>query len=152
MFGFLFGVLCLFALYHFLKRDGVFRHGFGFRHGGFCRRFALRRLFARLDTSPGQERTIEGALSDFGDECHKLRQDKHALHEALAAAMREDSVEAAQLTSLLSQHEGAFAKLQDAGIKAFTQVHDALDPYQRRRLAELLTSNMGHHCGRRGWA
>lgn len=149
MFGFLFGVLCLFGLYHFLTHDGMFRNGFGSRHRGrLHRHFFLRRLFSRLDTSPGQERAIEGAVSDLEDEWRKIRQDKEALHEEVATIMREETLDSVRLQAALSSREGALAGLRSAAVKALSQVHEALDPYQRRRLSEMLVSGFGHGCRR----
>ena len=148
MFGFIFGVLCVVGLYHYLKHGSMWRRGCGMRgYRGFGRRMVLGRFFSRLDTSPGQERAIEGALSDLEDEWRKIRQGKRELREDLAAVMREETVDASRLEAALSKHQGAIAGMRSAGIAAFTRVHEILDPYQRRRLAELLVSGGRHGCG-----
>jgi len=153
MFGFIVGVLSVVGLYHYLKHGGLWRRGAG-RHGcrGLGRRMLLGRFFSRLETSPGQERAIEGALSDLEDEWRKIRQGKRELREDLAAVMREESVDASRMDAALSKHQGAIVGLRSAGIAAFTRVHEALDPQQRRRLADLLVSGGGHGCGRGGLA
>src|SRR5215475_12529685 len=90
MFGFIIGTVCLIALLKVLRRG----YGYGWSHGcgpcgagydgshhgrfggGFGRRWMLRWLFERLETTPGQERVILQAIE-------RLTENRAAIHEEL---------------------------------------------------------------------
>lgn len=152
MIGFLFGTLCLFGLYHVLRHDGGLpwrrRHR---RGGGLHRRFFMQRLFARLETTPAQERVISAAISDVEEEFKSLRNHKERVRDELSSALREESLPSERLETIFGDHEGAISAAKASVAKALSDVHGALEPYQRRLLAQLLEERgMNGRCHARG--
>ena len=74
MFGFIIGTLSLIGLVK------VLRHGRGWGHGwhgggyGGRRNWMLRRLFQRLDTTPGQEKVITEAFEELQEKARGIRE------------------------------------------------------------------------------
>lgn len=159
MFGFFVGTVCLIGLIGVLRR-GRHHHHFGHSHGcgsegwggygrarrrgfGFGPRAMLRRLFERLDTTPGQEKVIVEAFSDLKN---SARDAKGGLREArhdLAEAFRQESFDELLLGGALSRLDGSVDTLRKAGLDAFGKVHAALDERQRKILADLIESGRG---------
>lgn len=153
MLGFLFGSACLVGLFWVLRGG---RHGVSFRCGrGSHRRwhgdergpgFMLRWLFERLDTTPGQEKVIRGAADELFDKLRGTRQTLRETRSDVARAFRADDFNAEILGDVFARHDGALDDLRKTAVGSLARVHDALEPAQRARLAELLESMPG-----RGW-
>jgi uncharacterized membrane protein YccC len=128
--------LLVMLLFRGLRRR-CFRRPLRFRRRG--RRFALDRLFARLGTTPGQEAEIERALDDLARESRpvlhgELRQSRRDLGQAL----REDDLDAERLGDLFARHDATLDQLRKAAVGALSRIHEALEPQQRVRLADML--------------
>ena len=141
MFGFLFGTACLVGLFWVLKR-GHRRHCRGERRTGF----ALRWLFERLDTTPGQEKVIRSAAEELFEKVRGLKDTVRGTRGDVARAFRADDFNAEILGDVFSRHDGALDELRRAFVGALAKVHEVLDPAQRARLADVLES-----LHRRGW-
>lgn len=148
MFGFVFGTACLIGLIWLLRR-GPHGHGgrvcgrpdWGDRNGWRSGPRAWTRwLFERLDTTPGQERAIRAAVEDFVDRADRARREIGASRADVAQALRADEFGAEALGEALGKHEGALSDLRRAAIDGLAKIHDALEPKQRARLAELIES------------
>jgi uncharacterized membrane protein len=116
------------------------------RGGGF---FGLRAFFARLETTPGQEKAIKSALSELRTKGRAVKDDVRGMRGDLATAFRGESLDAETLGTVASRASGATDALRDAAIGAVLKVHDALDERQRGLVADLLES--GPHAWRGGW-
>ena len=116
----------------------------GRRGGGF----ALRAMFARLDTTPGQEKAIKAAFDELRTKARAVKDDARGMRGDLATALRGESLDAETLGTVASRASGAVDGLRDAAIGAILKVHDVLDERQRAIAADFLES--GPQFGR-GW-
>jgi Spy/CpxP family protein refolding chaperone len=163
MLGLILGTLCLIALIATLRRrryarfmyygvgpfwgGGSFRDGwgdgFGFAHGpGHFRPRGRRRLlyglFRRLDTTPGQEKAIVDLMNGVRERLSEARGELVAARRELAAALGGEVLDPAALEAAFRRGNEQFARLSRDVQTALAGVHEALDPEQRRQLAELL--------------
>ncbi|WNZ60075.1 periplasmic heavy metal sensor [Myxococcus sp. MxC21-1] len=151
MFGFVFGTACLAGLIYTVRGG---RHGYR-RGGRWSSRGRLRWLFERLDTSPGQEKVLLKAADDVMEAFAKVRDEAGPSRTALGAALRGEHFDGAALRELFARHDVAIDNVRRTVQGALAQVHEALDPRQRRELADLLEhgfgSAYGWHGGHGGW-
>jgi len=154
MFGVFFGIVCLVGLFATLRhgRYGyAFGGPFGFRrHGHYGhppwaarfarekRRWFLRNLFERLDTTPGQEKVIMKGIDAISDQMETGRRELRDVRRQVAQALGGDVLDEAVLGSALERVEDLMAKTKLELTQALMEVHAALDGEQRRELAELI--------------
>jgi hypothetical protein len=160
MFGILFGTLCLVGLIAVVARGRHHRyhhHGYGWHHGhggrGWGPRGALNAVLGRLDTAPGQEKVILGAVDDFVERARASGRELRSTRKDLAEALRGEQLDDARLEQVFGRHDAAIAELRTAGVDAVRKVHGALDERQRKILSDLVDSGMpfgfwarGHAC------
>lgn len=128
-------------------RHGWGRGGFGgFGPGGS---FWLRALFARLDTTPGQEREIRSAIEDFQTTAREARGGLKETRDDLARAIAGDIFDEVALGEASTRADSVTTSVKEAFAAALKRIHAVLDPKQRERLAELLTK--GRAAFRGGW-
>ncbi|MCA9610940.1 MAG: periplasmic heavy metal sensor [Myxococcales bacterium] len=158
MFGFLIGFFCLALLIAVLRggrrgcgghrgcgrgwHGGHRGHGGGWRHRGGPTRF-LGFVFDRLQTTPGQEKEIRGAVEELFDKASELRRERDATRNDLAKLLRTESLDETILGELFARHDERLRDLQKAFADALGKVHQALDPEQRAQLASYLESDRG---------
>jgi Spy/CpxP family protein refolding chaperone len=176
MFGLIVGTLCLVALIATVRRRryarfmhfgyaGPWGEPFGWRphyhdYGHFRSRHARGRrgflygLFRRLDTTPGQEKAIVGLVDGVREQLGDVRTEFAAARRELAAALACDVLDPATLEAAFRRHTELLGKLGRDVQAALIGVHEALDPEQRKQLAELLADGSfqprmvgGHACG-----
>ncbi|HVH46626.1 MAG TPA: periplasmic heavy metal sensor [Labilithrix sp.] len=132
--------------------DGHGHRGWG-RWGGFGRgpgrSFWLRGLFARLDTTPGQEREIRAAIEEFQTAARGAKDGLKDARADLARAIGSETFDEVAVAEASARVDGATSHVKDALTAALKRAHGVLDAHQRQRLAELLTNGPGF--GRRGW-
>jgi Spy/CpxP family protein refolding chaperone len=148
MFGFVFGTACLAGLFYTLRR------GRWHRHGGPSRwswRGRMRWLFERLDTSPGQEKVIIQAADDLTEAFEKMRDEMSATRAAIARSLRGETFDAATLRELDARHDELIDNLRKTLRTSLSRVHEALDPKQRRELADLLEHGWSYDYHRHGY-
>src|SRR4051795_13388010 len=77
MLGFIFGTVCLIGLVKVIKHGRRWGGGgwSGGRYGDGPRRWMLRRLFQRLDTTPGQEKVISEAFDELQEKFRGVREE-----------------------------------------------------------------------------
>ena len=145
MFGFLFGTACLAGLIFNLRR-ARWHHRHGGRHGGgrWSWRGRMRWLFERLDTSPGQEKVMVQAADDLTEAFEKMRDELRTTREAIARSLRGETFDSASLSELDAKHDELVANLRRTLRTSLSKIHEALDPKQRRELADLLEHGMGY--------
>jgi len=157
MFGLFFGTICLIALIAVFRRrwwggwgghyPGYGRYGWygryphRWRAGGHNWRWGLlRSVFERLDTTPGQEKVILAAAADLREPAERARSEIRDSLTELADGLREDRIDEAKLRQAFSRQRDALAAAQEALLTALGRVHEALNPNQRRDLAEWIQS------------
>jgi Spy/CpxP family protein refolding chaperone len=167
MLGFVFGTVCLLALFKVLRhgRYGWHAHGCGYGgHGGACghhhyghhgfgppwgrggwgrggfgRDFVLRGLFSRLETTPGQEKVIREAFEKVRDTMRETRTEWRDTGD-LSSLLRGDTFDRTAAEGLSGKADASFAKLRVVIVEALAQIHETLDDRQRRVLADLVES------------
>ncbi|MBZ4416728.1 periplasmic heavy metal sensor [Myxococcus sp. RHSTA-1-4] len=142
MFGFVFGTACLAGLVYTLRGGRHWHHHRAGRWG----RARLRWLFERLETSPGQEKVIVKTVDEVMEAFAKVRDEVGPSRAALGRALRGEQFDGAALRELYTRHDVALDNLRRTVQGGLAQVHEALDPRQRRELADLLEHGFGH-----GW-
>jgi hypothetical protein len=110
--------------------------------------FALRAIFARLDTTPGQEKAIKTAFDELRAKARAVKEDARGMRGDLANALRGESLDAETLGTVASRASSAVDGVRDAAIGAILKVHEVLDERQRKIVADFLES--GSRFGR-GW-
>ena len=124
--------------------DARVRHDWrGRRGGGIGRSLWLRHVFARLDTTPGQEREIRSAIEDLREQARDARAGAKDAREDLANAVRGDSFDDAAFGKAESRADATIAQMKGAFAAALQRIHAVLDPHQRERLADLLAKGPG---------
>jgi Spy/CpxP family protein refolding chaperone len=116
---------------------------FGGRSRGIGRSFWLRALFARLDTTPGQEREIRAALEDLRDRARDAKTGLPETRANIGKAMAGDTFDRSALEAASARFDATAEKMKDAFASALQRIHGVLDPKQRERLAELVSSGFG---------
>lgn len=150
MFGFLFGTACLAGLIYTLRGGRRWHHGHHHRGGGRWGRARLRWLFERLDTSPGQEKVILKTVDEVTEAFAKMRDEMGPSRAALGRALRGEHFDGEALRETFTRHDVALDNLRRTVQGGLSQVHEALDPRQRRELADLIEHGFGYGYGWRG--
>jgi heavy-metal resistance protein len=143
MLGFVFGTLCLVGFVGVLRHRGLGRFG---HHGRRFGRSGLYRLFQELDTSPGQEKAIRGAVLELRRSLGELRPRFDAARSQVANALRGDSFDALGVEASLEGQTRELGRAGSALTATLAKVHEALDPDQRRRLARFVEMGPAYAC------
>ena len=133
MFGFLVGTLSLIGLIK-VARWGRYGHG---RRGG-PRRWMMRRLFQHLDTSPGQEKVIASVSENAERVIWQAREQFVRSRGAYAKALRGETFDSAAVNEAFEAQQASVEEVKKAVREGMQQVHEALSPEQRNRLADLV--------------
>lgn len=153
MFGFFFGTACLAGLLYTLRRHRWGPPGSG-RHGRSWRG-RLRWLFERLETSPGQEKVLVEAADALTEAFARLRDEVGPTRTAMAQALRGEHFDTSSLKEANARHDALIEEVRRTMQASLSKVHEALDPKQRRELADMLEHGWGYgwrgHRGGCGW-
>ncbi len=143
MFGFLIGTASLIGLMK-LWRHG--RHGRSWHRGG-AQRWVLRRLFERLDTTPGQEKVVVGAIDEAQRKAWAAREAFFSSRLDVAKAMRAETFDSASLNEVFEKQQAAVDDLKKSVREGLQAIHEAMTPEQRTQLADLIEFGPGrfHH-------
>lgn len=162
MIGILIGIACTIGLIKVLRRGrgcgyrGGSWHGEGGHHGHRHGRggFFMRRVFERLDTTPGQEKVIREAFEELRGSARGMKDEVRHTRDAVSDALRAGIVDETQLGALFAHQDEKLTELRKTFIGALAKVNDALDEDQRRKLAEMIGSGRGFGWGGpyRSWA
>jgi hypothetical protein len=155
MLGIIVGAACAFGVMRMLRRRAWYgRFGLGHAaygpgcgpamgYGGMGRprhrssggRWALRALFERLETTPGQERAILAALDELSENRKALRDEAKLTRVDLAHAVEGGLIEDATLEEAFARHDRTLARLRVGFTEALKKVVEVLDESQRKELA-----------------
>jgi hypothetical protein len=164
MLGFVIGAVCVVGLVKVLRHrhfgrvchpGGDFRGYFpgrfyaGSDGGGLCggggglrrnlgRRWILRSLFERLETTPGQEKAILSALDRLRDERSLVGEELKETRSALARVVESGLVDDSALEETFARHDRVLAQVRVSFVEALKTVVEALDERQRKELASLI--------------
>jgi hypothetical protein len=116
--------------------------------GGFGKRYFLRWLFERLDTTPGQEKVILEAFDEIKESLKKAKGEWTSSFSDFAKAIRGAEFDHSAVGDAFVRHDGVFEQARMAVINALQRVHDALDEKQRGILADLIEAGPGRFGGR----
>jgi len=159
MFGIVFGAVCLIGFVGVLRRRGWRRYGYGWHGHGWHGRgghgrsswrgggWMMYRAFEVLDTSPGQEKAIRGALTELRGALTELKPELYATRAEVARSLAAESFDAAGVEATVERQLDSLRRVGPALSRALGQIHEALDPDQRRRLARFLELGPGYGCG-----
>jgi Spy/CpxP family protein refolding chaperone len=161
MLGFIIGTVCLIGLVKVLRRGRGWhgRWGYGYgghqgRHGGMGyggpRRWLLRSILERLETTPGQEKAIVAAIDELRDNRDLVREEARQTRDDLARVVSSGLVDDAALEETFARHDRLLAQLRVAFVESLKKTTEALDERQRKQVAELLARSGGF--GGRIWA
>ncbi len=124
---------------------------FGGRGRGIGANFWLRAFFARLDTTPGQEREIRSALDELRERVRDTKSRVPDAREDLGRAVAAETFDDAAFESATTRAAGAADALKGAFETALKRIHAVLDDKQRRVLAETFAKGgFGRFVGFRG--
>lgn len=134
------GVVALVRRFIFRRHFARFGGHAGFRGWGRGPggSFWLRAIFARLDTTPGQEREIRSAIEEFQTQARTAKDGLKGAREHLATAIGAEAFDESAIASAIATAEDASGKVKEALASALRRIHGVLDARQRERLAELL--------------
>lgn len=151
MIGFIIGAACAVGIARMLRRRAWYGHfghgGYGYAHScaspmglrGMGRRgpgrWALRALFERLETTPGQERVILAALDELRENRKALRDEAKQTRADLGRAIAGGLIEDSTLEDAFARHDRTLAQLRVGFTEALKKVVEALDENQRKELA-----------------
>lgn len=116
---------------------------FGGRHGGIGRSFWLRALYARLDTTPGQEREIRAAIEELRERARDAKSGLPETRENIGRAVAGDVFDESAFEAVSARFDATAEKMKDALASALKRIHGVLDPKQRERLAEMVGKGFG---------
>jgi len=146
MLGFFIGAACVAGLaimagrhrYHYghaCHPHGCAGGRFGHRRTFFRR--GLRRMFERLDTSPGQEKTILAELDTLRERVAAAGENVRGVHAKIAEAFRKESLDEQAAAALFDAPLDELRALRTDVARAVSIIHEALTPAQREQLSRL---------------
>jgi uncharacterized membrane protein len=98
----------------------------------------MQALFERLDTTPGQEKTILQGFDKIYAQVEEAREQLLSARTELAAVLGGDVFDQAMLDGILKRQSELTEKFTQSMRELVTTVHASLEPDQRRALAELI--------------
>jgi Spy/CpxP family protein refolding chaperone len=119
--------------------------GHGFRRwgrghgGGIGGSIWLRMLYARLDTTPGQEREIRAALEELRERARDAKSGMLETRENLGKSVAGEEFDTSAFEAVSARLDATSEKMKDAAASALKRIHGVLDVKQRERLAELVS-------------
>jgi Spy/CpxP family protein refolding chaperone len=161
MFGMLIGTLSLIGLIRLARGGGRWGHG---GHRGGPRRWMLRRLYERLDITPGQEKVMAEVLDDAEKKMWAAREQFKTARTAYARAVKGEHFDGAAVGEAFDAQQAALEELKKSVREGLGKVHEALNPEQRKVLGDLIEygpramhgggcghGHFGHHHRGGGW-
>jgi hypothetical protein len=117
--------------------EGGFPGFGGGRFGG--KRFFIRRVLEQIRATPAQERVVAAAVEEFRDEMKKATGgEARRSRQEIVDALRRQTFDAVTLGEQFARHDTVIEGARKAFVGLVAKLHDALEPEQRERLAELV--------------
>jgi Spy/CpxP family protein refolding chaperone len=109
------------------------------------RGWMLGRLFARLGTTPEQERLLLEEMDALRGGFQGLREGLFASRAELAAALAAEKLDPAALEALWAEQMARAESVKRSAVEALTKLHAVLEARQRQLLAEMVRSGGRAH-------
>ena len=142
MLGFIFGTACLFGVFLLVWHGSprLSRRPFSRFNPGRVSGDLADALVDTLHASPAQETTIRQSVDGLLRATREARRKLRRARAATAHALRTEPLDAEAMSEAVAQSRAAYESIQEAALQSFTQVHAVLEPEQRKRLAELIST------------
>ena len=140
MFGFILAATSAFGLYLLSRK----------RHRRLGSQHALRHVFSRLDTTPGQEKTIREALLRVKDGAKRLTRELSSSRSALAELLTQPEFDEVRVNEWVAARERSFWELKPEVMQSLREIHEVLDEEQRKKLSRWVESGPNRVFSRRG--
>lgn len=108
---------------------------------GTFRQRLLGHVFRKLETTPGQEQVILSALYGVKSAAAQIKYDLKEARPQLADMMRSSEFDESFARGWMASRERALSDLKPEIIASLKQVHDVLDPEQRKKMGDLLEAS-----------
>lgn len=164
MFGFIIGTVCLIGLIKVARGGcgyggGFFGHGHhgwgrGWRRGGWGQGWMLRGISYRIGATPGQEKVIGEAFENLRNAFSKLHEEKDKARRDLASAFKAEQFDHEPMKAAFTRHDALLEEIQRTILVELSKVHEALNPEQRKQVADLIEngfSGRGYGYGYGSW-
>jgi len=126
--------------------------GGGFGGGRMRKRFVVRAIIEHVRATPAQERAIGAAFEEFRDELKRVGGGEgRRSRQEIVDALRRPTFDGVVLGEQFARHDTVIESGRKAFVGLVAKVHDALEPEQRDRLAQLLERGPRFFGGLRGW-
>ena len=127
----------------------TFAHGHGGRGAGMMKRMASAMIDEALEpaqVTPDQRAKIYAVRDRVFAAMEAQRQTRGQHMQEALALFEADTVDPARLAAFAAQHEAEHRQMADLITQAITEVHDVLNPVQRRAVADWIrTHRPGSH-------
>jgi hypothetical protein len=125
--------------------------GFPSFGGRMRKRFVVRAILEHVRATPAQERVIGAAFEDFREELKKASggEGRRSRQEVIDA-FRRPTFDGVVLGEQFARHDTLIESARRSFVGLVAKVHDALEPEQRDRLAELIERGPRFFGGLRG--
>jgi len=124
----------------------------GFGGGRMRKRFVVRAILEHVRATPAQERAIGAAFEEFRDELKRVGGGEgRRSRQEIVDALRRPTFDGVVLGEQFARHDTVIESGRKAFVGLVAKVHDALEPEQRDRLAQLLERGPRFFGGLRGW-
>jgi hypothetical protein len=137
----------------FGERFGGFGPDFGRFGGRMRKRFVVRAILEHVRATPAQERVIAGAFDEFREEMKRAGGGEgRRTRQELIDALRRPTFDGVVLGEQFARHDTMIEAVRKSFVGLVAKIHDALEPEQRDRLAELIERGpRSFFGGLRGW-
>jgi len=126
--------------------------GFGGGRMGGGKRFFVRRILEHVRATPAQERVIGAAVEEFRDEMKKnVGGEGRRTRNELVEALRRSTFDGVLLGEQFARHDTILESGRKSFVGLVAKIHDALEPEQRERLADLVERGPRFGWMRGGW-
>jgi len=116
------------------------------------KRFFIRSVLEQLRATPAQERVVAAAVEEFGDEMKKATGgEARRSQQEIVDALRRPTFDGVSLGEQFARHDTVIEDARKAFVGLVAKLHDALEPEQRARLADLLDRGPRFGWWSRGW-
>jgi uncharacterized membrane protein len=99
----------------------------------------LNAIFARLETSPSQEKVIVSAVEEVRSALSSLRGEGETTRSDVARLLGEETFDAERLGEVFVRHDDALRQVREKLAGAMAQIHTTLDAGQRASLARMIS-------------
>jgi len=150
MLGFVIGGIAAIGLIKLIRRHrvpmgcaGYGEPGFGALRRRFGPQWMLRSLFERLETMPGQERAIVGALERLRENRALIRDEIRETQSDVARVIEGALADDTMLDETFARHDRLLAQLRVSWVEALKTISETLDERQRKQFATLVRTRRG---------